>query len=161
MIATSGQLSEGTPQLTSSIGLLELSGEQCPGILTLTCDARNFGTTGIIDWYTGDDRLARFDISGEHNFPFITSTSPDILNATIELISASRHNNQFDFINYTLTARMDEFLYLMGRNITCGSLTERSPSFQIDTFSVIDASMNKGTIEMTTNLLQPWPIQSL
>ena len=135
--------------------MLELSGEQCPGILTLTCDARNFGTTGIIDWYAGDDdRLARFDISGKHNFPFITSTSPDILNVTIELTSASRHNNQFDFINYTLTARMDEFLTLMGQNITCGSLIERSPSFRIDNFSVVDASMNKGTMEMTTNLIK-------
>ena len=146
VLIISGQLSEGIPQLTSSTGSLELSGEQCPGILTLTCDAWNFGTTGIIDWYAGDDRLARFDIIGEHNFPFITSTSPDILNATIELISASRHNNQFDFINYTLTAKIDEFSSLMGRNITCGSIPERSLSFQIDNFSVVDASINKGTI---------------
>ena len=153
MIAISGQLSEGTPQLTSSTGSLELSGEQCPGILTLTCDAWNFGTTGTIDWYAGDDRLARFDITGEHNIPFITSTSPDILNATIELTTASRHNNQFDFINYTLTARINKFSSLMGRNVTCGSLIERSPSFRIDNFSIVDASINKGTIEMTTNLI--------
>ena len=125
---------------------MELSGEQCPGILILTCDARNFGTTGIIDWHAGDDRLARFDITVEHNFPFITSTSPDILNATVELTSASRHNNQFDFINYTLRARIDEFSSLIGRNITCGSLIKRSLSFQINNFNVVDASKNKGTI---------------
>ena len=100
----------------------------------------------VKDWYDGDARLARFDLSGKHNFSYNTSTSTDILNATIELTSARTHGNQNDFIKYTLTARIDEFLSLMGQNITCGSLVERSLSFQINNFSVVDTSMNKGTI---------------
>jgi len=44
-------VSYSQPQLSSSIGLLELSGEQCPRLLTLTCDDRNFGVGGSINWF--------------------------------------------------------------------------------------------------------------
>ena len=51
------------PSLRSSTGESLLSGQQSPGILTLTCKAMNFGTSGLIGWYAGDQRLARFDIT--------------------------------------------------------------------------------------------------
>ena len=133
------------PQLISSIGLLELSGEQCPGTLTLTCDARNLGASGTISWFVGDDRLAVFDVV-EDRTPFTTTTSPNLLNATVELELATSSNGQFSYINFTLSAGLSDFLSLQGQNITCGSFLMRSSSFIIAEFTVInESSLYPGT----------------
>ena len=124
------------PQLSSSIGSLELSGEQCPGILTLACDARNFGSSGTINWFVGDDRLAVFDFV-EDQTPFTTTTSPNLLNATVQLTSATVTNGQFSYINFTLSAGLSDFLSLQRQNITCGSSLMRSSSFKVAEFTVI------------------------
>ena len=129
----------GQPQLSSSIGSLKLSGEQCPGTLTLTCDAVNFGTGDIINWFVGDDRLAVFDFAVD-SFPFTTTTSPNLLNATVQLQSATLTNGQFSYINFTLSASLSDFLSLQGQNITCGSSLMRSSSFEITSFTVINES---------------------
>ena len=129
----------GQPQLRSSIDSLELSGEQCPGTLTLTCDARNFETSGTINWFAGDDRLAVFDVVVDPT-PFTTTTSPNLLNATVKLESATPSNGQFSYTNFTLSASLSDFLSLQGQNITCGSLLMRSSSFEITEFTVINES---------------------
>ena len=133
------------PQLISSIGLLELSGEQCLGTLTLACDARNLGASGTINWFVGDDRLAVFDVV-EDRTPFTTTTSPNILNATVKLQSATSTNGLFSYINFTLSAGLSDFLSLQGQNITCGSFLMRSSSFKITEFTVInESSLYPGT----------------
>jgi len=129
----------GQPELSSSIGSLVLSGEQCPGILTLTCDAVNFGTSDSIGWLVGDRRLAVFDAL-EHSTPFNITTSPDLLNATVQLTSAINNNGQISFINFTLSASVDNYHSLQGRNITCGTLGMRSSSFKIGEFTLINES---------------------
>ena len=133
------------PQLISSLGLLELSGEQCLGTLILTCDARNLGASGTINWFVGDDRLAMFDVIDDRT-PFTTTTSPNLLNATVKLQSATSCNGQFSYINFTLSAGLSEFLSLQGQNITCGSFLIRSSSFKIAEFTVInESSLYPGT----------------
>ena len=129
----------GQPQLSSSIGSLKLSGEQCPGTLTLTCDARNLGTSSSIDWFVGDDRLAVFDFIIDST-PFSTTTSPNLLNATVQLQSATLTNGQFSYINFTLSASVSDFLSLQRQNITCGIFSTRSSSFEITSFTVINES---------------------
>ena len=123
---------QGQLILTSSIGSLELSGEQCPGKLTLTCDAVNFGTSGLIEWYVEDERLARFDINTN-----TISISPHILNTTVRIMSSSRINNQFNFTNFSLSVSIEELIPFRGRNISCGSLIERSENFELNNFSII------------------------
>ena len=123
------------PQLSSSIDSLELSGEQCPGILTLTCDARNFGISGSISWFVGDERVGEFDVVDDFT-PFTTTTTrPDLLNATVQLTTAIFTGGQFSFINFTLSASVSDLLLLQGRNISCGSLGLRS-SFGIREFTI-------------------------
>ena len=129
----------GEPQLSSSIGSLELSGEQCPGTLTLTCDAVRLGPSGSINWFVGDDRLAVFDFIIDST-PFTTTTSPNLLNATVQLLSATLTNGQFSYINFTLSAGLSDFLSLQGQNITCGSFVMRSSSFEITEFALINES---------------------
>ena len=127
------------PHLSSSIGSLILSGEQCPGTLTLTCDAVNLGASSSIEWFVGDDRLAVFDFVIDST-PFTTTTNPNLLNATVQLQSASLTNGQFSFINFTLSASLSDFLSLQGQNITCGIFLRRSSSFEITKFTVINES---------------------
>ena len=123
------------PQLSSSIGSLELSGEQCPGTLTLTCDARNFGPIDSINWFVGGERVAEFDYNADST-PFTTTTTrPDLLNATVQLTSATFTGGQFSFINFTLSASVSNFLSLQGQNISCGNLALRS-LFGIREFTV-------------------------
>ena len=119
------------PNLTSSIGSLQLSGEQCPGILTLTCDAVNFGTSGTIDWFVNDTRIARYDVVDG-----ITIDSPD-LNVTIG--APSNTSERFDFLNFTLSANKVEYLLIQGRNVTCGhaQVTARSEEFRIGNFDIV------------------------
>ena len=120
------------PNLTSSIGSLQLSGEQCPGVLTLTCDAVNFGTSGTIDWFVNDTRIARYDVVDG-----ITIDSPD-LNVTIG--APSNSSERFDFLNFTLSANKMEYLSIQGRNITCGhaQVTARSEVFRIGNFYIVE-----------------------
>ena len=129
----------GQPQLSSSIGSMKLSGEQCPGTLTLPCDAVNFGTGDTISWFVGDDRLAVFDFAVDFT-PFTTTTSPNLLNATVQLQSATHTNGQFSYINFTLSASLNDLLSLQGQNITCGSFVMRSSTFEITSFTVINES---------------------
>ena len=126
------------PQLSSSIGSLELAGDQCPGTLTLTCDAVNL-TSSTIDWFVGDGRLAVFDFVSDPT-PFTTITNPNLLNATVKLQSATLTNGQFRYINFTLSAGLSDFLSLQGQNITCGIFVMRSSSFAITEFTVINES---------------------
>ena len=123
---------------------MELSGEQCPGTLTLTCDARNFGTSDSINWFVGDERVAEFDASADST-PFTTTTTrPDILNATVQLTTATFTGGQFSFINFTLSASVSDFLPLQGQNISCGSIVLKS-SFRIREFTVnIEATSYEG-----------------
>ena len=128
----------GQPQLRSSIGSLELSGEQCPGTLTLTCDARNFGTSDRIIWFVRDESVAVYDAIDDST-PFTTTTTrPDILNATVQLTTATLTGGQFSFINFTLSASVSNFLPLQGHNISCGKLLLRSSPFGIRSFTVIN-----------------------
>ena len=141
IVVLSGQ---GQLILASSIGSLELSGEECPGTLTLICDARNFKTSGLIEWYVEDDRLARFDITTD-TLPFTASTSPAILNATVQLLSASRNGNQFNFTNFTLSVKIRELIPLQGRTISCGNLIDRSQLFEVNEFSIINETLGMNT----------------
>jgi len=117
----------GQPQLRSSIRSLDLSGEQCPGILILTCDA-NFTVIDSINWWVDNERLAVFDANADST-PFTTTTSPDLLNATVQLTSAASVNN---------------FLSLQGQNINCGSFISRSSSFEIGKFTLTNESSHPG-----------------
>ena len=127
------------PQLSSSIGSLQLSGEQCPGTLTLTCDARNFGSSVTINWFVGDDRLAVFDFITDST-PFTTTTSLNLLNATVQLTSATLTNGLFSYINFTLSTSLSDLLSLQRQNITCGIFVMRSSSFEITEFTLINES---------------------
>ena len=132
----------GRPRLNSSIRSLELSGEQCPGTLTLTCDATNFGISDSIEWFVDNQRIALFDANTDTT-PFTTTTTrPDLLNATVQLTSVNFTGGQFSFINFTLSASVSDFLPLEGQNISCGNLgaVSRSSSFGIRAFTVINES---------------------
>ena len=134
----------GQLQLSSSIGSLELSGEQCPGILTLTCDARNFGSGRII-WFVGNQNVAEFDAVIEST-PFVTTTTrPEILNATVQLTSATFIGNQSNFINFTLSASVSNFLTLQGQNISCGTLVLKR-SFGIKEFTINESTLYQGML---------------
>ena len=129
-------------QLSSSIGSLELSGEQCPGTLTLTCDARNLETIDTINWFVGGERYFLFDANSDST-PFTgTTTRPDILNATVQLTSVTISGNQSSFINFTLSASVSNFASLQGQNISCGNLGPEgtSSSFRIREFTLINES---------------------
>ena len=116
-----------------------LSGEQCPGTLTLTCDAVNLGASSSIEWFVGDDRLAVFDFVIDLT-PFTTTTNPDLLNATVQLQSATLTNGLFSYINFTLSTILSDLLSLQRQNITCGIFVMRSSSFEITEFTVINES---------------------
>jgi len=99
----------------------------------------NFGSSGIIDWYDGDTRLARADISG------IISIEPSVLNATVQLMSSSESNGTFNFKNFTLSANVSNFQHLEGSNITCGLLRDRSQPLIINEFVILNVSSYEGT----------------
>ena len=99
----------------------------------------DFGPSDSINWFVGDERVAEFDANVDST-PFTTTTTrPDILNATVQLTTATFTGGQFSFINFTLSARVSNFLSLQGQNISCGNLVIRS-SFGIREFTVNNES---------------------
>ena len=127
-------LAFGGPGISSSTSSLELSGEVCSGYITLTCSKNT--TERVIEWFANDDRLARFD--EEDVTPFTIKTRPDLFNATVQVTSVVEDNGYFFFDNFTLTARVSDFLPLQGQNLTCGTLLDRSEHFRINNFSIIE-----------------------
>ena len=122
------------PSLTTSTDEYELSGQQCPGFLTLTCNALNFGTSGSIASYAGDLRLVTYDIASD-SLPYsVTLTSP--LNATVQMSSVSENNGTFNFINFTLSASVSNFITIRGTAVTCGTLVVRSEEFRVSNYTV-------------------------
>ena len=88
-----------------------------------------------INWFVGDERVAKFDVNTDST-PFTTTTThPDILNATIQLTTATLTGGQFSFINFTLSARVSDFLPLQGQNISCGTIPLRR-FFRISEYTV-------------------------
>ena len=80
-----------------------------------------------------------FDFNADST-PFTTTTTrPDLLNATVQLTTATFTGGQFSFINFTLSASVSDFLSLQGQNISCGSLALKS-SFRIIEFTVNNGS---------------------
>ena len=72
--------------------------------------------------------------------PFTTTTTcPDLLNATVQLTTATFTGGQFSFINITLSASVSNFLPLQGQSISCGSILLRS-LFEIREFTVNNES---------------------
>ena len=125
----------GLPQLSSSSGS-QLSGEYCPGSVTITCNALGFGTSGLIDWYINYTLLARYTYLSSHKFPFAVMVQPS-LNAVAQISSSSFINGQFYFENFTLLVDLDDLLPLQGLNITCGTLAVRSNVFIINRFDIL------------------------
>ena len=127
------------PQLDTSIGS-QLSGEYCPGSITITCNALGFGTSGLIDWYISDTLLARYAYVASHNFPFAVMVKSS-LNAVAQISSSSFINGQFNFENFTLSVDLDDLLLFQGQNITCGTIIRRSNVFNINKFTIIGKIM--------------------
>ena len=129
----------GLSHLTSSIGS-QLSGEYCPGSVTLICNA--FGIRySLIDWYINDTLLAQYSFNSGDFFPSIVMVRSSILNAVAEISSLSVTNSLFTFENFTLSVDLDDLLPFQGQNITCGTITERSNIFNINTFTILGKIM--------------------
>ena len=140
----------GRPHLTSSIGS-QLSGQYCPGSVTLTCNALGFGASGLIDWYINDTLLARYTYVASHKFPFAVMVQSS-LNAVVLISSSSLINGQFNFENFTLLVDLDDLLPFQGENIACGTLLQRSNVFNINKFTVLGISLFFQTMLRITNV---------
>ena len=107
----------------------------------------NFGTSGSINWFVGDERVAVFDFNTDST-PFTTTTTrPDLLNATVQLTTATITGAQSSFINFTLSASVSDFLPLQGQNISCGSIVLKS-SFRIREITINNESSYQGRLSM-------------
>ena len=143
---------------------MELSGEQCPGTLTLTCDARNFGASDTINWFVGDERIFLFDANTNSTPLTGTTTRPDLLNATVQLTSVMISGNQSSFVNFTLSASVRNFVSLQGQNISCGNLAPegRSSQFGIRAFTEINESTSyQGILNVRTYYVHQICINSM
>ena len=126
----------GVPQLNSDIGS-QLSGEYCPGSVTLTCNALGFGTSGLIDWYISNTLLARYIYSPSDTFPSTVMVESSIMSAMVQISSSNFINGQFNFENFTLSVDLDDLLPFQRQTITCGTLADRSNVFNINSFTVL------------------------
>ena len=115
-------------------------------------------------WYTNDNQLARFDeedvtpFNEEYVTPFNITTRSDIFNATVRVTSVVEVNGYFSFDNFTLTARVSDFLSLQGQNLTCGTLLDRSEPFQVNNFSIGKCVLAEIILKLihTLNVMCKW-----
>jgi len=94
----------------------------------------NFGPSGLIGWYAGEECLIQFDFHRDR-LPFSGDlTSP--LNATVKITSVIQSGSFFNFINFTLTAPVSNFLAIRGLAVTCGTLGMKSEGFSVHNFTL-------------------------
>ena len=128
----------GDVSLTSSISSLELSGLQCPSNITLWCNRT--GSDDVIDWYVGDNLVARFE--ADESTPYMRALHSSRLDGNVILVSFNQSVFPYVYINYTLTANVNNWLSIKGQNVTCGTNTDRSEPFQVKEFITIDESFS-------------------
>ena len=116
----------GIVNLASSISSLELSGLQCPGSITLWCNRT--GSDDVIDLYVGDILIGRFE--ADESTPYMRALHSSRLDGNVILVTFNQSIFPYVYINYTLTANVNNWLSIKGKNVTCGTNTDRSEPFK-------------------------------
>jgi len=88
----------------------------------------------MIGWYAGEERLARFDIISDSPPFSVALSSP--LNATVQISSVHINDGFYTFLNFTLSAPINNFLAIRGLGVTCGTLIKRSETFRVQNFTL-------------------------
>lgn len=127
----------GIPQISSSIE--SLSGQLCPTTVTFTCNALEFGSQ-VIDWYIDNTIVARYTFSQAHRFPL--TIMPSVAQFMVQIASVNIINSEFNFINFTLSAQLDDLLQFQGQSLTCGTLVQRSTHFNIAKYEIVGKFMS-------------------
>ena len=122
----------GDPEVSLDNGLSEISGPQCPRVVTFTCNARE-SSSPRISWYAGETVIATYSYAALDVYP-IQVTTATIINATARLSHAYVAYG-INYINFTLSMDLTELIPFQGQNITCRTLL-RSNLLSIKKFSV-------------------------
>ncbi len=104
------------------------SGPQCPREVTLTCNALEFSRP-TISWFAGDTVLATYNYIATDVYPKEVMT--ESINATAQ-ISHANFTTMFNYVNFTLSVKLDELIAFQGQNFTCGSTSIRSRDIPVD-----------------------------
>ncbi len=114
---------------------VEYSSEpRCPREVTFTCNALEFGRP-TISWFAGDTVLAEYNYIATDVYPKEVMT--DSINATAQISQASFTTSSFNYINFTLSVKLDELDPFQGQNFTCGTTSIRSSDIPVDSFEVL------------------------
>ena len=110
-----------------------LSGELCPGRVTFSCDSLDTNSP-IIDYYINGTRLVRYEYRPSHTFPLVVTTS--LPGVSVQITSSFLSDTKYIFINFTLSADLNDILPYQQQYITCGTVSVRSASVYIGNFRI-------------------------
>jgi len=125
----------GIPQLHSNIP--SFSGILCPTTsVRFICNAYEFGTSGLIDWYLDDTLLTSFIYRNEP-LPVTRAINAPTFVGTLQLgLIKVGPKNLYDFENITVTISVENLAESQGRTISCGSYARRSNRILIGYYTV-------------------------
>ena len=129
----------GDPEVVSTIE--SLSGRLCPGILTLTCSALQFGTSGTIEWFANYSLIASHTYRPDIVFPLTIQTESPVHGVNVQIQAVTISNEKFNFVNFTLSANLEDMKQFQGQDITCGVQLLRSNSITIGTYTILGTTL--------------------
>ena len=111
---------------------LEVSTGSLSGSTILTCNAINFSFS-TLEWFMNDTVIAKYSIDSKDQYPVTVPADPFV----VKLMDVIITGGLFNFINFTLITDVCNLLEFEGQSISCGTMQERSNSYNISLGKVI------------------------
>ena len=99
-----------------------------------TCNAET--RSYLIQWFINDTQIADYILTSGDTYPHVVQSS--LPEATVMLTSVTvTANNIISYENFTLSINIQDLAQYIGRNISCGTLLQRSNTIKITKFTKI------------------------
>ena len=108
----------------------------------MICSAIEFGASGTIEFYANNTVLARHTFMMTNTFPVNVPAEPEIRGLYFKIENVFVSNGKFNFVNFSLTANLQDFMQFRTQHITCGVEFLRSNSVRVGSYHIVGKSLN-------------------
>ena len=112
----------------------EITGRLCPGTAVFTCNAKI--TNIAIEWFIDDTQIATYILRSRDTYPRVVQSSLPEASVIMTSVTVTA-NNIIAYENFTLSINIKDLAQYIGRNISCGTLFQRSNTIEITKFTKI------------------------
>ena len=112
----------------------DITGKLCPGTAMFTCNAETM--VNLIEWFINETVIATYILRSGDTYPQVVQSSLPEATVILTSVTATANNNKF-YENFTLSINIQDLTQLIGNNISCRTLLQRSIAIKIESYSII------------------------